>query len=198
MYRAKGKLLMCVLALILTACATTHKAATSATKAEYDSTSAVQHDSTNVVKVIKDSTALLSTQERKTAAAAIDSLNEHETIIEHIVEVVDSAGTKTTTIDRTTTRNKREWSHVSSEEYQRQQEEELKVMLSAFDSIAESRGLVTGAHWQQTDSTYKSKDVEQKSMNTLWNNIKIRFNTLLVVGVIVILVIFYIQYKKKN
>lgn len=198
MCRMKDKLMPCALTLMLAACATTHKTTTSATKAEYDSASVVHHDSANVVKVTKDSTVLLTTQEHNIVTVVNDSTDEYETITEHIVECVDSVGNKLTTTDRTTTRNKKGWSYMSAEEYKRQQEEELKVMLSVFDSIAESRGLATGAHWQQTDSIYQSKDVEQKSTTTLWDKMKIRFNTLLVAGVIAIFVILYIQHKKKG
>lgn len=198
MCRMKDKLMTCALTLMLAACATTHKTTTSATKAEYDSASVVHHDSVNVVKVTKDSTVLLTTQEHNIVTVANDSIDEHETITEHIVECVDSAGIKLTTTDRTTTRNKKGWSYMSAEEYKRQQEEELKVMLSAFDSIAKSRGMATGTHWQHADSTYQSKDVDRKSAATLWDEIKIRFTILLVAGAVAILVILYFQYKKKD
>ncbi len=196
MYRMKDKLHLCALVLTLTACATTHKTATSTAKAEYDSTHVAWCDSANVAKATKDSTTSLTTQEHKTEVITNDSTDERETITEHIVERIDSAGNKTTTTDRTTSRNKKGWSYMSVEDYHRHQEEELKVMLSAYDSIAESRGLNTGTHWQQADSTYQSKDVEQKSTTTLWDEIKIRFNTLLIAGAIAILIILYIQYKK--
>ena len=181
--------------LLFAACATSHKMTTSVAKTEHDSVTTIRQDSISVSVSAKDSIVSQTVSERTNKTVAGDSINESETIVERIVEVADSIGNKTTTTDRTVTRTKKEWSYLSEAEYRRMQEEEIKVMLSALNSVAESRVFSASTHKATADSVYQNKSVEHKSAVSFWQKIKTSVFSLLAGAILAIVVFYYIKNK---
>ncbi len=139
----------------LVSCATSHKTAT--TEKEYHQIVTEHRDTTRVQTATTDSTYHVAVSESTQQTHAEQTDTTTETITEHIVEVYDSAGVRQVTTDRTTVRKNGIGKTIATRNALRQREESLAVLLSALDSISQSRELTNMAHGAERDSVNRDK-----------------------------------------
>ncbi len=193
MLRAKHTILLCPL-LMLAACASSRHT-TATTNEELRQTATEMHDTTHVQTMTADSTARITQTEAATFTHTEDTDTTRETIVEHIVETYDSAGLRHVTTDRTTTRKAGRSRQTTAQDYQRQQEVEIAMMLSAFDSIAESRGLTTATHRTKHDSIADDRQTGSAARRTytVWDVLR---GLLVLVGVVGMYMAVFLLYRK--
>ncbi len=153
-----------IAAFAFASCATTHKTAT--TEKEYHQTVAEHCDTTRVQTTIADSTYRMATSESMQQTHAEQTDTTTETITEHIVEVYDSTGIRQAIINRTIIRKSGTSRAVDTMSSLRQREESLALLLSALDSISQSRGLTSMAYKAERDSTNHEKQTGMTTTET--------------------------------
>jgi hypothetical protein len=155
---------------LLSACATSQKAAVgiskkvrdSVTVAAYDTTASVRKDLNVVSGAVSDSSHVFT--------STMENGDYEETITERIVESQDSFGNKTTTTDRTIKRKNSFSKQADTQMLQRHKEEQTALLLNYMDSVANHYFDSYWTHWMQNDSTniVKEKSTKNETVVPWW------------------------------
>lgn len=151
-------LLIGVMMMMLTACASSRRAVTDSHQEVKDSVSAIQQDCVRKQITVKDSAAVKVSEDKHTSATSSESGGYEETIQEQITETTDSSGNKQKTINRTTQRKGNYDKQSSSEERLQRQQEEIEQMQKTIDSLSVNSRSDMGIHWAATDSLSDTQD----------------------------------------
>lgn len=145
-------LLIAVVTMMFTACATSRRAVSNNHQEVKDSVSVIQQDSVRKQVTVGDSAAVKVSEDKHTTSTSTETGEYEETIQEHITETTDSSGNKQKTIDRTTQRKGSYDKQSSYDERLQNQQQEINQMQKTIDSLAVSSRNETGTHWEATDS----------------------------------------------
>lgn len=151
-------LLIGVMMMMLTACASSRRAVTDSHQEVKDSVSAIQQDSVRKQITVKDSAAVKVSEDKHTSATSSESGGYEETIQEQITETTDSSGNKQKTINRTTHRKGSYDKQSSYDERLQRQQEEIEQMQKTIDSLSVNSRSDMGTHWAATDSLSDTQD----------------------------------------
>lgn len=153
-------LLIAVVTMMLSACASSRRAVSDNHQEVKDSVSAIQQDSVHQQVMVKDSVAVKVSEDKHTSSSSTETGEYEETIQEHINETTDSSGNKQTTTNRTTHRKGSYDKKSSYEERLQMQQQEINQMQKTIDSLSVSSRNDVGTHWAATDSL---SDTQEKN-----------------------------------
>ena len=145
-------LLIAVVTMMLSACASSRRAVSDNHQEVKDSVSAIQQDSVHQQVMVNDSVSIKVGEDKHTSSSSTKSGEYEETIQEQITETTDSSGNKQTTTNRTTHRKGSYNNQSSYEERLQMQQQEINQMQKTIDSLAVSSRNDVGTHWEATDS----------------------------------------------
>lgn len=157
-------LLIAVVTMMLSACASSRRAVSDNHDEVKDSVSAIQQDSVHQKVMVNDSAAMKVSEDKHTSSSSTETGEYEETIQEQITETTDSSGNKQTTTNRTTHRKGSYNNQSSYEERLQMQQQEINQMQKTIDSLAVSSRNDVGTHWEATDSL--SDTQEQNTAET--------------------------------
>ena len=153
-------LLIAVVTMMLTACASSRQAVSDNHQEVKDSVSAIQQDSVHQQVMVNDSVAVKVSEDKHTSSSSTETGEYEETIQEQITETTDSSGNKQTTTNRTTHRKGSYNNQSSYEERLQMQQQEINQMQKTIDSLALSNRNDVGTHWEAADSL---SDTQEKN-----------------------------------
>ena len=145
-------LLIGVMTMMLSACASSRRAVSDNHQEVKDSVSVIQTDSVHQQVTVNDSVAMKVSEDKHTSSSSTETGEYEETIQEQITETTDSSGNKQTTTNRTTHRKGSYNNQSSYEERLQMQQQEINQMQKTIDSLAVSSRNDVGTHWESTDS----------------------------------------------
>ena len=145
-------LLIAVVTMMLSACASSRRAVSDNHKEVKDSVKTEQTDSVHQQVMVNDSAAMKVSEDKQTSSSSTETGEYEETIQEQITETTDSSGNKQTTTNRTTHRKGSYNNQSSYEERLQMQQQEINQMQKTIDSLAISNRNDVGTHWEATDS----------------------------------------------
>lgn len=151
-------LLIGVVMMMFTACASSRRVTTDNHQETKDSTRTEQQDSVHKQETVSDSAAMKVSEDKHTSATTSESGEYEETIQEHITETTDSAGNKQKNTQRTTHRKGSYNNQSSYDEQLQRQQQEINQMQKTIDSLAVSSRSDVGIHWAATDSLSDTQD----------------------------------------
>lgn len=188
-------LLIAVVTMMFTACATSRRAVSNNHQEVKDSVSVIQQDSVRKQVTVGDSAAVKVSEDKHTTSTSTETGEYEETIQEHITETTDSSGNKQTTTNRTTHRKGSYSNQSSYEERLQMQQQEINKMQKTIDSLAVSSRNDVGTHWEATDSlsaTEEENTAETRKANWIQ---KARKNALALFLLIVIVLVLTVINK---
>ena len=153
-------LLIAVVTMMLSACASSRRAVSDNHLEVKDSVSAIQQDSVHHQVMVNDSAAVKVSEDKHTSSSSTETGEYEETIQEQITETTDSSGNKQTTTNRTTHRKGSYNKQSSYDERLQMQQQEINQMQKTIDSLALSNRNDVGTHWEATDSL---SDTQEKN-----------------------------------
>lgn len=153
-------LLIAVVTMMLSACASSRRAVSDNHQEVKDSVSAIQTDSVHQHVMVNDSVAVKVSEDKHTSSSSTETGEYEETIQEQITETTDSSGNKQTTTKRTTHRKGSYNNQSSYEERLQMQQQEINQMQKTIDSLSVSSRNDVGTHWAATDSL---SDTQEKN-----------------------------------
>ena len=153
-------LLIAVVMMMFTACASSRRAVSDNHKEVKDSVSAIQKDSVHQQVMVNDSASVKVSEDKYTSSSSTETGEYEETIQEQITETTDSSGNKQTTTNRTTHRKGSYNNQSSYEERLQMQQQEINQMQKTIDSLAVSSRNDVGTHWAAIDSL---SDTQEKN-----------------------------------
>ena len=153
-------LLIAVVTMMLSACASSRRAVSDNHLEVKDSVSAIQQDSVHHQVMVNDSAAVKVSEDKHTSSSSTETGEYEETIQEQITETTDSSGNKQTTTNRTTHRKGSYNKQSSYDERLQMQQQEINQMQKTIDSLALSNRNDVGTHWESTDSL---SDTQEKN-----------------------------------
>ena len=153
-------LLIAVVMIMFTACASSRRAVSDNHQEVKDSVSAIQQDSVHQQVMVNDSAAVKVSEDKHTSSSSTETGEYEETIQEQITETTDSSGNNQTTTNRTTHRKGSYNNQSSYEERLQMQQQEINQMQKTIDSLAVSSRNDVGTHWEATDSL---SDTQEKN-----------------------------------
>lgn len=182
-------LLIAVVTMMFTACASSRRAVSDNHQEVKDSVSAIQQDSVHQQVMVNDSASMKVSEDKHTSSSSTETGEYEETIQEQITETTDSSGNKQTTTQRTTHRKGSYDKQSSYEERLQMQQQEINQMQKTIDSLAVSSRNDVGTHWEATDSLSdtQEKNTEETRKDT-WIQ-KARKNVLAMFLLIVIVLV---------
>lgn len=153
-------LLIAVVTMMLSACASSRRAVSDNHQEVKDSVSAIQTDSVHQQVTVNDSVAIQVSEDKHTSSSSSETGEYEETIQEQITETTDSSGNKQTTTNRTTHRKVSYNNQSSYEERLQMQQQKINQMQKTIDSLVLSNRNDVGTHWEATDSL---SDMQEKN-----------------------------------
>ena len=153
-------LLIAVVMIMFTACASSRRAVSDNHQEVKDSVSAIQQDSVHQQVMVNDSVSIKVGEDKHTSSSSTKSGEYEETIQEQITENTDSSGNKHTIINRTTHRKGSYNNQSSYEERLQMQQQKINQMQKTIDSLAVSSRNDVGTHWEAIDSL---SDTQEKN-----------------------------------
>ena len=153
-------LLIGVMTMMLSACASSRRAVSDNHQEVKDSVSAIQQDSVHQQVIVNDSVAIKVSEDKHTSSSSTETGEYEETIQEQITETTDSSGNKQKTTNRTTHRKGSYNNQSSYEELLQVQQQEINQMQKTIDSLALSNRNDVGTHWEAADSL---SDTQEKN-----------------------------------
>ena len=151
-------LLIGVVMMMLTACASSRRVTTDNHQEVKDSVKTEQTDSVHKQVAVSDSAATKVSEDKHVSATSAESGEYEETIQEQITETIDSSGNKQKTTNRTTHRKGSYNNQISIDERLQHQQQEINQMQKTIDSLAVSSKSDVGTHWAATDSLSDTQD----------------------------------------
>ncbi len=192
-------LLIGVMMMMLSACASSRRVVTDSYQEVKDSVKTEQQDSTRKQVTVNDSAAVKVSEDKHTSATSSESGGYEETIQEQITETTDSSGNKQKTINRTTHRKGNYDKQSSYDERLQRQQEEIEQMQKTIDSLSVNSRSDIGTHWEATDSLSDTQDKNtEETRRETWQQ-KARKNALaLFLLLVVVLVLTTIKKHTDN
>jgi hypothetical protein len=154
-------LLIGVVMMMLTACASSRRVTTDNHQEVKDSVKTEQTDSVHKQVAVSDSAATKVSEDKHVSATSAESGEYEETIQEQITETIDSSGNKQKTTNRTTHRKGSYNNQISIDERLQHQQQEINQMQKTIDSLAVSNRNDVGTHWEANDSL---SDTQEKNI----------------------------------
>ena len=182
-------LLIAVVTMMLSACASSRRAVSDNHLEVKDSVKTEQTDSVHQQVMVNDSVAMKVSEDKHTSSSSTETGEYEETIQEQITETTDSSGNKQKTTQRTTHRKGSYNNQSSYEERLQMQQQEINQMQKTIDSLAVSSRNDVGTHWEATDSlsdTQEKNTAETRKANWIQ---KARKNVLAMFLLIVIVLV---------
>lgn len=182
-------LLIAVVTMMFTACATSRRAVSNNHQEVKDSVSVIQQDSVRKQVTVGDSAAVKVSEDKYTSSSSTETGEYEETIEENITETTDSSGNKQKTTNRTTHRKGSYNNQSSYDERLQMQQQKINQMQKTIDSLAVSSRNDVGTHWEATDSllaTEEENTAETRKANWIQ---KARKNALALFLLIVIVLV---------
>lgn len=192
-------LLIGVMMMMLTACASSRRVVTDSHQVTKDSVSTIQQDSVRKQVTANDSAAVKVSEDKHTSATTSETGRYEETIQEQITETTDSSGNKQKTTNRTTHRKGNYDKQSSYDERLQRQQEEIEQMQKTIDSLSVNSRSDIGTHWAATDSLSDTQDKNtEETRRETWQQ-KARKNALaLFLLLVVVLVLTTIKKHTDN
>lgn len=189
-------LLIGVVMMMFTACASSRRVVSDNHQEVKDSVSAIQQDSVHLQVTVGDSAATKVSEDKHTSSTSTEAGEYEETIQEQITETTDSSGNKQKNTHRTTHRKGSYNNHSSYDERLQMQQQKINQMQKTIDSLAVSSRNDVGTHWEATDSllaTEEENTAETRKANWIQ---KARKNALALFLLIVIVLVLTAINKK--
>ena len=182
-------LLIGVVMMMLTACASSRRVTTDNHQEVKDSVKTEQTDSVHKQVAVSDSAATKVSEDKHVSATSAESGEYEETIQEQITETIDSSGNKQKTTNRTTHRKGSYNNQISIDERLQHQQQEINQMQKTIDSLAVSNRNDVGTHWEANDSLSdtQKKNIEDTRKATWKQKAKQNAFALFLILVIVLL-----------
>lgn len=184
--------MLCALLLIV-ACASSRRTISNVSTETMDSMSLSISDSLTHSEVRQGSISVNKSDSSSSKQSVHESGSDEAMITEHITEIIDASGTKTTTIDRTAKRTGNYNRQTDTDMLRKYQEAQLAMFIDSLDSVANSRANAYKAHWNKNDSLKNEKDKNTSDIkpSSIWD----RWRTILIV--ILCVLFFYVRNKKR-
>ena len=192
-------LLIAVVTMMFTACASSRRAVSDNHQEVKDSVSAIQQDSVHQQVMVNDSVAIKVSEDKHTSSSSTETGEYEETIQEQITETTDSSGNKQKTTSRTTHRKGNYDKQSSYDERLQMQQEEIDQMQKTIDSLAVSSRNDVGTHWEATDSlsdTQEKNTAETRKANWMQKARQNAFALFLLI--VIVLVLTFINKHTDN
>mgnify|MGYP000352199471 FL=1 len=192
-------LLIAVVTMMFTACASSRRAVSDNHQEVKDSVSAIQQDSVRKQVTVDDSVAIKVSEDKHTSSTSTETGEYEETIQEQVTETTDSSGNKQKTTQRTTHRKGSYNNQSSYDERLQMQQQEIDQMQKTIDSLAVSSRNDVGTHWEATDSlsdTQEKNTAETRKANWMQKARQNAFALFLLI--VIVLVLTFINKHTDN
>ena len=192
-------LLIAVVTMMLTACASSRRVVSDNHQETRDSVKTEQQDSVHKQVAVSDNAARKIIEDKLTTATSSESGEYEETIQEHITETADSSGNKHTTTNRTTHRKGSYNNQSSYEERLQMQQQEINQMQKIIDSLSVRTRSDVGTHWGATDSLSDTPEKNtREARKTTWQETARKNVFALFLVLVIVLLLSRIQKHTDN
>ena len=192
-------LLIAVVTMILTACASSRRVVSDNHQETRDSVKTEQQDSVHQQVAVSDNAAWKIIEDKLTTATSSESGEYEETIQEHITETTDSSGNRQMTTYRTTHRQGSHNNQSSYEERLQRQQLEIAQMQKIIDSLSVRNRSDVGTHWEATDSLSDTPEKNIREVRkTTWQETARKNALALFLGLVIVLLLSTFQKHTDN
>lgn len=192
-------LLIAVVTVMLTACASSRRAVSDNHQEVKDSVSAIQQDSVHQQVMVNDSASVKVIEDKHTSSSSSKTGEYEETIQEQITETTDSSGNKHTTTNRTTHRKGSYNNQSSYEERLQMQQQKINQMQKIIDSLAVSSRNDVLTHWEANDSLSDTQEKNTRdARKTTWQETARKNALALFLGLVIVLLLSTFQKHTDN
>lgn len=192
-------LLIAVVTMILTACASSRRVVSDNHQETRDSVKTEQQDSVHQQVAVSDNAAGKIIEDKLTTATSSESGEYEETIQEHITETTDSSGNRQMTTYRTTHRQGSHNNQSSYEERLQRQQLEIAQMQKIIDSLSVRNRSDVGTHWEATDSLSDTPEKNIREVRkTTWQETARKNALALFLGLVIVLLLSTFQKHTDN
>lgn len=192
-------LLIAVVTMMLTACASSRRAVSDNHQEVKDSVSAIQQDSVHQQVMVNDSASVKVSEDKHTSSSSSKTGEYEETIQEQITETTDFSGNKHTTTNRTTHRKGSYNNQSSSEERLQMQQQKINQMQKTIDSLAVSSRNDVLTHWEANDSLSDTQEKNTaETRKATWQETARKNALALFLGLVIVLLLSTFQKHTDN
>ena len=192
-------LLIAVVTMMLTACASSRRAVSDNHQEVKDSVSAIQQDSVHRQVMVNDSASVKVSEDKHTSASSSKTGEYEETIQEQITETTDFSGNKQTTTNRTTHRKGSYNNQSSYEERLQMQQQKINQMQKTIDSLAVSSRNDVLTHWEANDSLSDTQEKNTaETRKATWQETARKNALALFLGLVIVLLLSTFQKHTDN
>ena len=192
-------LLIAVVMIMFTACASSRRAVSDNHQEVKDSVSAIQQDSVHQQVMVNDSVSIKVGEDKHTSSSSTKSGEYEETIQEQITENTDSSCNKHTITNRTIHRKGSYNNQSSYKERLQMQQQKINQMQKIIDSLSVRTRSDVGTHWGVTDSLSDTPEKNIREVRkTTWQETARKNALALFLGLVIVLLLSTFQKHTDN
>ena len=192
-------LLIAVVMMMFTACASSRRAVSDNHQEVKDSVKTEQQDSVHKQVAVSDNADRKIIEDKLTTATSSESGEYEETIQERITETTDSSGNRQMTTYRTTHRQGSHNNQSSYEERLQRQQQKIEQMQKIIDSLSVRTRSDVLTHWESTDSLSDTPEKNIREVRkTTWQETARKNALALFLGLVIVLLLSTFQKHTDN
>lgn len=187
----KRSIYLWLLAIVVSACASTRKTTTTISEQQRDTTQVERTDSVRNTGASLGGWSLDVNDFYREVMAKVESDSNEELILEHISETTDTAGNKTTATDRVIKRRGSNTKQTAKEVDTGKQTHQHETFMNYWDSLSLNNVRESLSHWANKDSSFLEKDREAGGNKSWWQRLQSHLFSFVILGLLVVCVCLY-------